>query len=128
MVLLLRRRAVAHTQRHVPNLIGIQSKGRQATLKHLVCNDSETSRREYDVQVDERVLREVYLRPFEIAVKESDPSSIMAAYNNVVCIRPWYWIPLARGRDLGKNQDSPRLVFFCCLDRTVITPVPTPTC
>ena len=63
---------------------GIQSEGRQATIKHLVCNDSETSRREYDVQVDERVLREVYLRPFEIAVKESDPSSIMAAYNVVV--------------------------------------------
>ena len=63
---------------------GIQSQGRQATIKHLVCNDSETSRREYDVQVDERVLREVYLRPFEIAVKESDPSSIMAAYNVVV--------------------------------------------
>jgi beta-glucosidase-like glycosyl hydrolase len=86
------------------NLIGIQSKGRQATLKHLVCNDSETSRREYDVQVDERVLREVYLRPFEIAVKESDPSSIMAAYNNVVCIRLWCRIPLAKDRDLGKNQ------------------------
>lgn len=84
--------------------IGIQSKGRQATLKHLVCNDSETSRREYDVQVDERVLREVYLRPFEIAVKESDPSSIMAAYNNVVCIRLWCRIPLAKDRDLGKNQ------------------------
>jgi hypothetical protein len=63
---------------------GIQSQGRQATIKHLVCNDSETSRREYDVQVDERVLREVYLRPFEIAIKESDPSSIMAAYNVVV--------------------------------------------
>lgn len=66
------------------HLSGIQSQGRQATLKHLVCNDSETSRREYDVQVDERVLREVYLRPFEIAVEESNPSSIMAAYNNVV--------------------------------------------
>jgi beta-glucosidase-like glycosyl hydrolase len=82
MVLPLGRRAVAYAQRHVSNLIGIQSKGRQATLKHLVCNDSETSRREYDVQVDERVLREVYLRPFEIAVKESDPSSIMAVLDS----------------------------------------------
>lgn len=98
IVLLLRRRAVAYAQSHVSNLTGIQSKGRQATLKHLVCNDSETSRREYDVQVDERVLREVYLRPFEIAVKESDPSSIMAAYNNVVCTHPWCWSPLARDR------------------------------
>jgi len=65
---------------------GIQSQGRQATIKHLVCNDSETTRREYDVQVDERVLREVYLRPFEIAIKESDPSSIMAAYNVLVSL------------------------------------------
>ena len=63
---------------------GVQSNGGQACLKHLVCNEAETSRRDYDVQVDDRVLREIYLRPFEIAVKEANPSSIMSAYNSIV--------------------------------------------
>ena len=67
---------------------GIQSGGGQACLKHFVCNEAETSRQSYDVQVDDRVLREIYLRPFEIAVKEASPASIMSAYNSIVSHRP----------------------------------------
>lgn len=63
---------------------GIQSQGLQTCIKHLVCNDSETSRKAYNVQVDERPLREVYLRPFEMVVAKANPASIMTAYNKLV--------------------------------------------
>lgn len=63
---------------------GVQSQGVAICAKHLVCNDSETERRFYNVDVDERTLREVYLRPFEIMVQEANPRSIMTAYNKIV--------------------------------------------
>jgi beta-glucosidase len=62
---------------------GLQARGTGACLKHLVANESETERHTVDIRVDEATLREVYLLPFEIAVEESDPWSIMAAYNDV---------------------------------------------
>lgn len=62
---------------------GLQGKGIGACLKHLVANESETLRNYMDSVVAEDVLREVYLLPFEIAVEESQPWSIMAAYNDV---------------------------------------------
>jgi beta-glucosidase len=62
---------------------GLQSRGIGACLKHLVANESETERHTVDVQVDEATLRELYLLPFEIAVADADPWSIMAAYNDV---------------------------------------------
>ena len=62
---------------------GLQSQGIGACLKHLVANESETDRHSVDIQVDEATLREVYLLPFEIAVADSRPWSIMAAYNEV---------------------------------------------
>jgi beta-glucosidase len=62
---------------------GLQERGTGACLKHLVANESETDRHTVDVQVDEATLREVYLLPFEVAVEESDPWSVMAAYNDV---------------------------------------------
>ncbi len=61
----------------------MQDKGIGACLKHLVANESETERNYMDSVVSETALREVYLLPFEIAVEESDPWSIMAAYNDV---------------------------------------------
>ncbi len=62
---------------------GLQRRGIGACLKHLVANESETERHTVDIQLDEATLREVYLLPFEIAVADSDPWSIMAAYNDV---------------------------------------------
>ena len=62
---------------------GLQGKGIGACLKHLVANESETLRNYMNSVVAEDVLREVYLLPFEIAVEESQPWSIMAAYNDV---------------------------------------------
>ena len=59
---------------------GVQSQGVAATAKHFVLNDSETQRRSYDAQVDEDVLRELYLRPFEDLVA-AGVWVVMAAYN-----------------------------------------------
>lgn len=60
---------------------GVQSKGVGACLKHYVLNDQETRRTTVNVEVDDRALWEIYLRPFQIAINESDPWSIMASYN-----------------------------------------------
>ena len=62
---------------------GLQDSGVGACLKHLVANESETARNTMNSVVDEATLRELYLLPFEIAVDESEPWSIMAAYNDV---------------------------------------------
>ena len=62
---------------------GIQAKGVGACLKHYVCNDSEFERHTISVEVDERTLREVYLRPFEIAIERSQPWTVMASYNRI---------------------------------------------
>ena len=62
---------------------GLQDKGIGACLKHFVANESETDRHTVNSRVDERTLRELYLLPFEIAVKDSNPWSVMAAYNDV---------------------------------------------
>ena len=62
---------------------GVQGRGVGACLKHLVANEHETGRMYADSIVDERTLREVYLRPFEIAVHEADPWTVMASYNRL---------------------------------------------
>lgn len=62
---------------------GLQEAGVAACLKHLVANESETERNSVDIQVDEATLRELYLLPFEIAVADSRPWAVMAAYNDV---------------------------------------------
>ena len=62
---------------------GVQSRGVGACVKHFVANDQEFERHTIDVDVDERSLREIYLPPFEAAVKEAGVRSVMAAYNFV---------------------------------------------
>ena len=62
---------------------GLQNQGVGATVKHFVCNDSETERMSVDVRIDERTLRELYLAPFEAIVREAGAWAVMASYNGV---------------------------------------------
>jgi beta-glucosidase len=62
---------------------GLQRAGVGAAAKHYVANDSETERRTYDARITERVLRELYLAPFEACVTQADVAMVMAAYNSV---------------------------------------------
>lgn len=62
---------------------GVQDCGVAAVAKHFVANDSEFDRERIDAQVDERTLREVYLRPFEDAVKHGGVWAVMSAYNRL---------------------------------------------
>ena len=62
---------------------GIQSQGVGACVKHFACNSNEKYRYVGDSIVDERALNEIYLKPFEIITRESDPRAIMTAYNQV---------------------------------------------
>ena len=74
--LLTARIAVAYVR-------GVQEAGVGTAPKHYLGNDSETDRRTYDARIGERVLRELYLPPFEACAVEADATAIMAAYNAV---------------------------------------------
>lgn len=62
---------------------GVQSKGIGTSLKHFACNSQEAFRMMIDEVVDERTIREIYFPAFEIAIKESQPWTIMNSYNKV---------------------------------------------
>lgn len=68
--------AVAYVQ-------GVQSQGVASCIKHFVCNDTEFERMSIDSQVDMRTMREIYLVPFERAVRDAGVMSVMSAYNKV---------------------------------------------
>ena len=62
---------------------GIQSQGVSACPKHFACNNQETNRTHNNSILSQRALREIYLRCFEICVKQSAPKNIMTSYNKI---------------------------------------------
>jgi beta-glucosidase len=67
----------------VPFIRGVQSQGVVATVKHFAANNQEINRRNINVVVSERALREIYLPAFEAAVRVAKVGAVMDAYNMV---------------------------------------------
>ncbi len=102
---------------------GIQEEGVSACLKHFAANNQENYRFMNDCVCDERALREIYFKPFEIAVKEAHPDTIMCSYNMIngvySCQNKWLLTDVLREEwgfsglvmtDWGATHDRLRMI------------------
>ncbi|WPC09731.1 hypothetical protein LB888_01935 [Globicatella sp. PHS-GS-PNBC-21-1553] len=83
-------------------VLGVQSNKVAACPKHFVCNNQETNRNKNDSRVSERALREIYLKGFEICIKEAKPYSIMTSYNKINGVWAHYHYDLVT--DILRNE------------------------
>lgn len=74
---------------------GLQGTGASATPKHFACNNQETWRNKNDSRVSQRALREIYLKGFEICIKEANPDCLMTSYNKLNGVYNYYNYELA---------------------------------
>lgn len=70
-------------QMGIASVIGLQSTGVSATVKHFAANEQETQRLNVNAVVSERALREIYLKPFELITKYAKPWALMTSYNKI---------------------------------------------
>ena len=70
-------------QMSLSNILGIQSQGVMANVKHYVANNQETERFTINEEIDERALREIYLPAFDVSVRQAHSASVMCAYPRV---------------------------------------------
>ena len=74
---------------------GVQSRGHASCPKHFACNNQETRRNQNDSRLSERTMREIYLRGFEICVREAQPHTLMTSYNKINGVWAHYHYELA---------------------------------